>query len=45
MTKTGVLESRLVDLALSPVCDGAFITIILVTIRAPTDEISHRSNT
>ncbi|MCK1599990.1 hypothetical protein IVB02_00785 [Bradyrhizobium sp. 166] len=34
MTKTGVLESCLVDLALSPVFDGAFITIILLTIRA-----------
>ncbi len=34
LTKTSILESCLVDLALRPVFDGAFITIILATIRA-----------
>ncbi|MGY2843467.1 hypothetical protein ACVIWU_006655 [Bradyrhizobium sp. USDA 4509] len=44
LTKTGILESCLVDLALCPMFDDAFITIILATIRAGGPTRRRRSN-
>ncbi|MEY9278896.1 hypothetical protein ABIA03_000088 [Bradyrhizobium yuanmingense] len=46
LTKTGILESCLIDLALCPVFDDAFIAIILATFRAgrPTRRRSARTH-